>query len=426
MWQQLKSTLGMNTRRQDWESMLSQPTPEEADALLNGPRTGGGGAPSAKSVASGPSLREQHRAAAAAKAVQDGAGDPSRESANLALVGLMGEDLETRAGKIYEALSDCLKKGEADRNTWEFILSEVRNLRNTGSMFTSLAQLRATDVRTMPEPFKLHLVAGKTLSQRVAELRRHGVDVVPNFKSCEVVADKPLTESLINSAIEWSLFFGNRLNVSTLIKDWPEVAMVRIQCDTPVRDGTQRLAYQTQATLQWQLVQELAATATLDVVKTETSAGVTLDIEFPQTISERDGISTFEMDSTFEGRGRSLAGLTLTALIRDPIVRMQVDAIVRSVNMKIEFVETSAALARSCEVRVPNGIIAEARLVNDDVNWVIGDIQRHYPQFPVIELVEERNVYDISGFLPGSRCRLSQSAISQNLQTTLVFELLRV
>jgi hypothetical protein len=385
--------------RTDWESMLTQLGGEssawsDSDVM----RTGNFGA---------------NRLVAAP--------DLNAPDVNLALLGLSGEEVYSRARAIAKELHALAERG-ATVQQWNMLIRDVTALADMGQTINSLAEIKLRRVKPQLQSIPMLPLMGSILAKRANDLRRSGVLLVPQLQSCTVDGDPDLCRALVETAIEWAIPFGNRLTVATELSSWGDAARMSILADHVVRTQEDTPAMERTSLFLWELLTELAQAAGVLATRSQIDGKTAISIEFPvqndtdNSITGRDMLLQ-TMDSP------QLSHMDVLVYVNTPSVRMAVDKSMSKAECRIRAATSLTHLVRECEMTLPAALILESELMDENVKSLIDDLRRHIRSFVVIEIVKTPNVYDVS--LPGSgkTCRLSAANVDAHLRDALMFEL---
>jgi hypothetical protein len=153
---------------------------------------------------------------------------------------------------------------------------------------------------------------------------------------------------------------------------------------------------------------------------------VTLSIEFPRTVSEQlEGLSILELDRGFapSARTKPLAGSHVLVVASRRDVRIQVRDAVRNMGLLVDFVTSIEEARDFCRSGLPHAIVVESVLRGDRFNDLRNEVDSAGGDVVFIEIIEEGNAFEISGFGGLSMARVGRDAILTSLPSALMFEL---
>lgn len=385
--------------RTDWESMLTQVGGEssvwaESDAIR-------GGSLGTGKLVSAP--------------------EPHSPDVNLALLGLSGQEVYSRARLIAKELHALAERG-ATVQQWNVLIRDVTALADMGQTLNSLAEVKLHKVKPKQESIPLLPLMGSVLAKRANDLRRSGVLLVPQLQSCSIDGDPNLCRALIETAIEWALPFGNRLTVTTSLSSWADAARLIVAADHVVRTHDELPAMERTGIFLWELLIELAQAAGVMATRSQVDGKTSIAIEFPIQHEYEGKIASPDLRlQTVEAP--QLNKLDVLIYAHTPAIKLAIDRAMLRAECKPRYTGALPHLVRECELSLPAALVVESELLDDNANSLIDDLRRHIRGLAVIEVVKEANVYDVS--LPGSHknCRLSAANVETNLGEALLFEL---
>src|SRR6185436_17239669 len=156
---------------------------------------------------------------------------------------------------------------------------------------------------------------------------------------------------------------------------------------------------------------------------------VTLTLEFPRTVSEQlEGLSILEIDNNSHGFSHStqtkpLAGSHVLVVASRRDVRIQVRDAVRNMGLLVDFVTSIEEARDFCRSGLPHAIVVESVLRGDRFNELRGEVDSAGTDVVFIEIIEEGNTFEISGFGGLNMARVGRDAILTSLPSALMFEL---
>lgn len=397
----LLRAIGGSPERTDWESMLTQVSGDSS--IWSDSDVGRMGAQSNMRLVSAP--------------------DVNAPDVNLALLGLAGDEVHTRAHSIAKDLHALAERG-ATVQQWNMLIRDITALADMGQTINSLAEVKLRRVKPQVQNIPMLPLMGSILAKRANDLRRSGVLLVPQLQGCTIESDPNLCKALVESAIEWAMPFGNRLTVSTEVSAWGAAARMSIIADHVVKTKEDVPGMERTSHFIWEMIMELCQALSVIASRSQVDGKTAISIEFP-AINENassGGVVSSEfhlmtMDSP------QLAQMDVVVYAGSPMVKMSVDKALLKAKCRVRHATTSTHMVRECELSLPAALIVESELMDDTVKSLIEDLRRHIKNFAVIEIVKAPNIYDVS--LPGSNnpCRLSIANVETNLRDALTFEL---
>lgn len=349
---------------------------------------------------------------------------------------LVGDLSAEMAGPLTAALERVhilATTGRIDRAGLRALGDEIARARQVSMSGQQLARLAAGDVRQTPERLPLTDTLKDVLSQRANETQARNIHIKQVLRPTEVIVDASLLFTLVNTLMDWALPLAqSTLDLRIDIKTWP--AHARLNCKFahyPVdqqldEDEAQRYLRRLDA-ITWRLLEQTAWTMGLPIERKVNGAMVELVIEFPRTVNDQlEGVSAIELDQgfapTMQG-SKPLAGSHVLVVASRRDVRIQVRDAIRNMGLIVDFVNSVDEAREFCRGGLPHAIVIESVLRGDRFNDLRGEVESGGADVAFIEIIEEGNSFEISGFGGLSMARVGRDAILTSLPSALLFEL---
>jgi hypothetical protein len=365
--------------------------------------------------------------AAAATAASETPVDAQRWHALVAQIGQATAEPLTAA---LERVTTLASTGRIDRIGLTALVHEIETARRAGIISQQLARLASGGVRQTQEKTHLTRAMQDVLTERQGDIQARGLKVKTALRPTEVIVDATLLFGLLNALIDWMLAAcasDPRLDIE--MKSWPSRASLvcRFRCAQP---SDHEVAVQATARLDdlsWHLLEQTAATMGLGVERSDKGAQVQLALEFPRTVNnEVSGLTAIELDDGFANSvtgAKPLAGSHVLVIAARRDVRVQVRDAIRNMGLIVDFVNSVEDAVAFCKESMPNAIIVESVLRGERFDDLVSDIYAQRADFVFIEIIEEGNTFEISGFSGSGFARVGRDAILESLPSALVFEL---
>lgn len=338
------------------------------------------------------------------------------------------------AGPLSSALERVIQlttTGRIDRDGLRLLRAEIERARRVGIVSQQLARFTSKRLRQSHERLNLANTLQAVLAHRQREIASRGIHVKQSTRPIEVLVDPALLFSLLNAVVDWAVEAArSTVDLRVDMKTWPVHG--RIACSfahAGADDATPAEAAATSATLEsvnWHLVQQIALTLGVLLDREDDAARVKLVLEFPRTVNdELEGMSAVELD---HGDGSSLnskplAGSQVLVVAARREVRVQVRDAIANMGLIVDFVGSVEEAVDFCRDGLPHAIIFEAVLRGERLDQLADEIRSELPGFSFIEIVEEGNAFEISGFNGMSHARVGRDGLQHSLPSALVFEL---
>ncbi len=362
-------------------------------------------------------------ALAAAHDTADGA-EPWRE-----LAAQIGREVAGPLSSALERVIQLTTTGRIDRPGLRLLRSEIERARRIGIVSQQLARFTSKRLRQSHERLNLAQTLQAVLAHRQREIASRGIHVKQSTRPIEVLVDPALLFSLLNAMLDWAVESArSTVDLRVDLKSWPVHG--RISCsfthagaDDAPPDGAAAAGLDS---LNWHLVSQIARTMGLELSREDDSTRAKLVLVFPRTVNdELEGMSAVELD---HGDGSSLnskplAGSQVLVVAARREVRVQVRDALANMGLIVDFVGSVEEAVDFCRDGLPHAIVFEAVLRGERLDQLAEDIRAELPSFSFIEIVEEGNAFEISGFNGMSHARVGRDGLAHGLPSALVFEL---
>jgi CheY-like chemotaxis protein len=336
------------------------------------------------------------------------------------------------AGPLSSALERVIQlttTGRIDRPGLRLLRAEIERARRIGIVSQQLARFTSKRLRQSHERLNLASTLQAALAYRQREIASRGIHVKQSTRAIEVLVDPALLFSLLNAMLDWAIESArSTVDLRVDLKTWPVHG--RISCsfthagaDDTAPDGAPVAALDS---LNWHLVTQIARVMGLELGREDDPTRAKLVLVFPRTVNdELEGMSAVELD---HGDGSSLnskplAGSQVLVVAARREVRVQVRNAIANMGLVVDFVGSVEEAVDFCRDGLPHAIIFEAALRGERLDQLAEDLRAELPGFSFLEIVEEGNAFEISGFNGMSHARVGRDGLAHSLPSALVFEL---
>lgn len=369
---------------------------------------------------------------AAAPAQRDAGLEPDERDHWRDVVNELSAEMATPLTSALERVTTLAGTGRIDRVSLRCLVEELQKARAISIAGQQLGRLASGRLRQTHERLPLTQTLKDVLTQRAAETQARGIHIKQVLKPADVIVDASLLFSLFNALLDWSLLHAqSTIEYRIDIKTWPTHARLvskfayqpEDQAELPpatVEEGSPL------DSIAWRLLEQTAWTMGLPIERKIEGSHVTLSIEFPRTVSEQlEGLSILELDRGFapSARTKPLAGSHVLVVASRRDVRIQVRDAVRNMGLLVDFVTSIEEARDFCRSGLPHAIVVESVLRGDRFNDLRNEVDSAGGDVVFIEIIEEGNAFEISGFGGLSMARVGRDAILTSLPSALMFEL---
>ncbi|MEO8152874.1 MAG: hypothetical protein ABI605_07385 [Rhizobacter sp.] len=348
------------------------------------------------------------------------------------VVGEMSAEIAGPLTAALDRVQTLVTTGRIDRSSLRALGDEIQRARQISMSGQQITRLASGRLRQTHERLPLTETLKDVLTQRTRETQARNIHIKQVLRPAEVIVDASLLFSLLNSLLTWSMeHTRSSVEFRIDIKTWPTHA--RLACKFAYRLADQYGDSADQAALQavldsmsWRLVEQTAWTMGLPIERKIEGADVHVTIEFPRTVNDQiEGVSAIELDQGFSPslHSKPLAGSQVLVVASRRDVRVQVRDAIRNMGLIVDFVNSVEEAREFCRGGLPHAIVIESVLRGDRFNEMRGEVEADGAEVVFIEIIEEGNTFEISGFGGLSMARVGRDAILTSLPSALMFEL---
>lgn len=345
------------------------------------------------------------------------------------VVGEMSAEIAGPLTAALERVQTLASTGRIDRSSLRSLGEEIQRAREISMSGQQIARLASGRLRQTPERLALTETLKDVLTQRHRETQARGIHIKQVLRPAEVVVDASLLFSLLNTQLTWAMEHArSNIEFRIDIKTWP--AHARLATRFAVRPADQPADTEWSPSqldsMTWRLVEQTAWTMGLPIERKLEGHEVHLTIEFPRTVSDQlEGMSAIELDQGFSPslQSKPLMGSQVLVVASRRDVRVQIRDAIRNMGLIVDFVNSVDEARDFCRGGLPHAIVIESVLRGERFNEMRREIDAEGAEVVFIEIIEEGNTFEISGFGGLSMARVGRDAILTSLPSALMFEL---
>ncbi len=347
------------------------------------------------------------------------------------LVTEIGAATATQLTSALERIHTLITSGKIDRTSLRALRDEVDGARQAGMIGQQIARFASGRLRQSHERLQLDETLKGVLAHRHRETQSRGIVLKPALKQAEVIVDASLLFSLLNTVLDWALAHAqSNIEFRIDIKPWPQHA--QLVCRFAHRPADQVVDSQRPPepaaleSLTWRLLEQTAWTMGLPLDRRDDALHSTLTLEFPRTASDEiEGVTTVELDEGFapSTNSKPLAGSHVLVVSSRRELRVQIRDALRNMGLIIDFVSSVDEAAEFCRDGLPHAMIIESIQRGEKFANLRDEISNEVPDFVFIEIIEEGNTFEMSGFSGSNVARVGRDVIDSSLPSALMFEL---
>jgi hypothetical protein len=347
------------------------------------------------------------------------------------LVTEIGAATATQLTSALERIHTLITSGRIDRAGLRALREEVDGARQAGMIGQQIARFASGRLRQSHERLQLDDTLKGVLAHRHRETQSRGIVLKPSLKPAEVIVDASLLFSLLNTVLDWALSHAqSNIEFRIDIKAWPQHAQLICRFAHRPADqiGENDRPPEPAAleSLTWRLLEQTAWTMGLPLDRRDDTLHSTLTLEFPRTATDEiEGVTAVELDEGFapSTNSKPLAGSHVLVVASRRDLRVQVRDALRNMGLVIDFVGSVDEAAEFCRDGLPHAMIIESIQRGEKFANLRDEISSEVPDFVFIEIIEEGNTFEMSGFSGSNVARVGRDVIESSLPSALMFEL---
>lgn len=347
------------------------------------------------------------------------------------LVTEIGAATATQLTSALERIHTLITSGKIDRTSLRALRDEVDGARQAGMIGQQIARFASGRLRQSHERLQLDDTLKGVLAHRHRETQSRGIVLKPSLKQAEVIVDASLLFSLLNTVLDWALSHAqSNIEFRVDIKSWPQHAQLVCRfAHRPADQISENDRPPEPAALEsltWRLLEQTAWTMGLPLDRRDDALYSTLTLEFPRTATDEiAGVTTVELDEGFapSTNSKPLAGSHVLVVASRRDLRVQIRDALRNMGLVIDFVSSVDEAAEFCRDGLPHAMIIESIQRGEKFANLRDEISNEVPDFVFIEIIEEGNTFEMSGFSGSNVARVGRDVIDSSLPSALMFEL---
>jgi hypothetical protein len=348
------------------------------------------------------------------------------------LVSEIGAEIAGPLTAALERIHSLTTTGCIDRASLKALREEIEQARHAGMLGQQLSRLASGRLRQSHERLQLATTFKGVLAHRHRETAARGIVLKPVLKAAEVIVDASLLFSLLNTSLDWALANArSQIEFTIDIMAWP--AHARLICrfasrspDQPQSEVAATALPPELNALAWRMLEQTAQTMGLPLQRVDDAGSTTLTLEFPRTAyDEIEGVSTMELDDGFapSTNSKPLAGNHVLVVSSRREMRALIRDALKNMGLVVDFVNSVDEAADFCRDGLPHAIVIEAIQNGERFGKFRDEIVDEVPEFAFIEIIEEGNTFEMSGFSGSRMARVGRDVIASSLPSALMFEL---
>ncbi|MGM9427506.1 hypothetical protein [Hydrogenophaga sp. MI9] len=341
------------------------------------------------------------------------------------LVTALADHFTESVSGLQGQIDQLLAKGRITKMEHRALNIPAERIKLAGVSAQQIHRFYSGRIRQSHEKVNMADLVEGVLQERKQELGILGIALRRKLKPVEVLIDPTVAHTFVNAVLDWGIPFGNRVDVRMDLNAWPQHARLQMRVGN---EGTPPSSSTSSDSLSWMLIRQIAASAGgIEVERDVTAEGVSFTAMFNRTVVQAvDGISAVDLSDEHSSMFKSLSGTYVLTISPSLQIRADVRDALREIGISSDSVVDFAQARDAIKARMPNLIVVDSEIKDDDFEKFRDDLLREVFEFPFVEISPDDSSFDMSGFGEFSMAKVGRGNIREALGTAVMFELAKM
>lgn len=341
------------------------------------------------------------------------------------LVMALADQFTESVSNLQGQLDQLLAKGRITKLEHRALNAPAERIKLAGVSAQQIHRFYGGRIRQSHEKVNMADLVEGVLQERKQELGILGIALRRKLKPVEVLIDPTVAHTFANAVLDWGLPFGNRIDMRLDLNNWPQHARLQMRV---ANDGAPPSSSTSSDSLSWMLIRQIAAAAGgIEVDRDVTADGVNFTAMFTRTVVQAvDGISAVDLSDEHSSMFKSLSGTYVLTISPSLQIRADVRDALREIGISSDSVVDFSQARDAIKARMPNLIVVDSEIKDDDFDQFRDDLLREVFEFPFVEISPDDSSFDMSGFGEFSMAKVGRGNIREALGTAVMFELAKM
>lgn len=325
---------------------------------------------------------------------------------------------------LQHHLDQLLGKERLSRLEHRLLTVQVERIKLAGVSAQQIQRFYGGRIRQSHEKVNMAELVEGVLQERKNELAALGIVLRRKLKAVDVLIDPTVAHTFVNAVLDWSIPFGNRVDVRLDLNSWPQHARLQVRVSS---DGLPPSSGVSPDNLSWMLMRQIASSAGgIEVTRDMTAEGVDLTLMFTRTVQAVDGISAVDLSDEHSSMFKSLQGTYVLTISPSLQIRADVRDALREIGIASDSVVDFQQAKDAMRARMPNLVVVDSELKGDGFEAFHRELLREVFEMPFVEISPDDSSFDMSGFGEFSMAKVGRGNIREALGTAVMFELAKM
>ena len=340
------------------------------------------------------------------------------------LLSALSDQFTESVSALQSQIDQLLAKGRISKLEHRTLNIPAERIKLAGVSAQQIQRFYGGRIRQSHEKINMADLVEGVLQERKQELGILGIALRRKLKPVEVLIDPTVAHTFVNAVLDWGLPFGNRVDVRMDLNAWPQHARLLMRVSN---DGVPPSSSTSSDSLSWMLIRQIAlAAGGIEVERDVTAEGVSFTALFNRTVQAVDGISAVDLSDEHSSMFKSLSGTYVLTISPSLQIRADVRDALREIGISSDSVVDFTQAREAIKGRMPNLIVVDSEIKDDDFDRFRDDLLREVFEFPFVEISPDDSSFDMSGFGEFSMAKVGRGNIREALGTAVMFELAKM
>jgi hypothetical protein len=340
------------------------------------------------------------------------------------LISSLADQFTENVSALQHQFDHLLASGRISKQEHRAMSIPAERIKQAGLGAQQINRFYMGRIRQTHEKVDMSQLVEGVLQERKQELAILGIALRRKLKPVEVLIDPTVAHTFVNAVLDWSLPFGNRVDMRLDLNSWPQHARLQLRV---ANDGAPPSSAPTSDSLSWMLIRQIAlVSGGIEIDRAQNEDGVNFTAMFTRTVQAVDGISAVDLSDDHSSMFKSLSGTYVLTISPSLQIRADVREALREIGISSDSVVDFQQARDVIKSRMPNLIVVDSEIKDDEFEDFRKALLREVFEFPFVEISPDDSSFDMSGFGEFSMAKVGRGNIREALGTAVMFELAKM
>jgi hypothetical protein len=340
------------------------------------------------------------------------------------LISSLADQFTENVSALQHQFDHLLASGRISKQEHRAMSIPAERIKQAGLGAQQINRFYMGRIRQTHEKVDMSQLVEGVLQERKQELAILGIALRRKLKPVEVLIDPTVAHTFVNAVLDWSLPFGNRVDMRLDLNSWPQHARLQLRV---ANDGAPPSSAPSSDSLSWMLIRQIAlVSGGIEIDRAQNEDGVNFTAMFTRTVQAVDGISAVDLSDDHSSMFKSLSGTYVLTISPSLQIRADVRDALREIGISSDSVVDFQQARDVIKSRMPNLIVVDSEIKDDEFDDFRKALLREVFEFPFVEISPDDSSFDMSGFGEFSMAKVGRGNIREALGTAVMFELAKM